>query len=227
MPIAIEQMGLAGPGRAERDDVGALVQEVELAEVLDHLLFHAALEGEVELLQRFAGGEAGLADARLAAVALPRGGLGREQRLREPLIAPFLLAGAFGELRQRAGGGGRLEQPEQVCELGVGAHGWCSRNEVAAVDAQPPGRAAAVGLDQHPPAQPSQRACRHVLAAAGELGDPRDSPDVRRVDRPQHPRVQRAQQHDTGRRLRGRQRRGEVDLETIVVHGAHAPISAS
>jgi hypothetical protein len=30
------------------------VQEVELPEVLDHLLFHAALEGEVELLERLA-----------------------------------------------------------------------------------------------------------------------------------------------------------------------------
>ena len=34
------------------------MEEVELAEVLDHLLFDRALEGEVELLQRFAGREA-------------------------------------------------------------------------------------------------------------------------------------------------------------------------
>jgi hypothetical protein len=38
------------------------VQEVELAEVLDHLLLHAALKGEVELLQGFVGGEARGAD---------------------------------------------------------------------------------------------------------------------------------------------------------------------
>ena len=101
------------------------MQEIELAEMLDHLLFDRALEGEVELLQRFAGGEPGLADARLAAVALPRRGLGRQQRLGEALIAPLLLAGSLGELRQRAGGGGRLEQSEQVRKLGVGAHGWC------------------------------------------------------------------------------------------------------
>jgi len=93
------------------------VQEVELAEMLDHLLFDRPLEGEVELLERFAGGEPRGLDPALAAVALARGGLGREQRLREALIAPLLLAGALGELRQRAGGGGRFQQPEQVCEL--------------------------------------------------------------------------------------------------------------
>ena len=48
------------------------VQEVELAEVLDHCLLDRALEGEVELLQRLAGGEARGADAGLAAVRLAR-----------------------------------------------------------------------------------------------------------------------------------------------------------
>jgi hypothetical protein len=46
------------------------VQEVELAEVLDHLAADRALEGEVELLERLAGREAGRLDARLAAVRL-------------------------------------------------------------------------------------------------------------------------------------------------------------
>jgi hypothetical protein len=45
------------------------VQEVELAEVLDHLAADRALEGEVELLQRLAGAETGGLDAALAAVA--------------------------------------------------------------------------------------------------------------------------------------------------------------
>ncbi|MBV9002459.1 MAG: hypothetical protein JO304_25620 [Solirubrobacterales bacterium] len=44
-------------GRAEQDDVVLGVQEVELAEVLDHLLLHRALEGEVELLQGLVRGE--------------------------------------------------------------------------------------------------------------------------------------------------------------------------
>ena len=64
------------------------VEEVELAEVLDHCLLHAALEGEVELLQRLAGGEPGGLDPALAAVAVARGDLGAEQRFGEPFIAP-------------------------------------------------------------------------------------------------------------------------------------------
>jgi hypothetical protein len=44
------------------------VQEVQLAEVLDHLLLDRALEGEVELLQRLAGREARRLDPVLTAV---------------------------------------------------------------------------------------------------------------------------------------------------------------
>jgi hypothetical protein len=64
--------------------------------VLDHLALDGALEGEVELLERLAGGEAGGLDPRLAAVALPGGDLGREHRLEEALVRPVLLAGSGG-----------------------------------------------------------------------------------------------------------------------------------
>ena len=49
-------------GRAEQDHVLLGVQEVELPEVLDHLLLHRALEGEVELLQRLVRGKPGGTD---------------------------------------------------------------------------------------------------------------------------------------------------------------------
>ena len=42
---------------------------------------------------------------------LPRGDLGREQRLGEALVAPLLLAGPLGQLGQRPGGGRRLQLP--------------------------------------------------------------------------------------------------------------------
>ena len=102
------------PGRPEEDDVLAAVQEVELAEVLDQGLLDRALEGEVELLERLAGGEAGGLDPALAAVAVARGDLGGQQRLREALIAPVLLARPLGEPGQRARRGRRLQRPEQV-----------------------------------------------------------------------------------------------------------------
>jgi hypothetical protein len=68
------------------------VQEVELPQVLDDLAADRALEGEVELLQRLAGRQARRLHARLAAVRLARGDLGREQGLGEALVAPALLA---------------------------------------------------------------------------------------------------------------------------------------
>jgi hypothetical protein len=110
-------MRFAGAGRAEQDHVLARVQEVELSEVLDDRLFHAALEGEVELLQRLAGGEPRGLDPPFAAVTVARGHLRCEQRLGEALIAPLLLARAVGQLRQRPRGGWGLQRAEQVRQL--------------------------------------------------------------------------------------------------------------
>ena len=111
------QVGLAGAGRSEQDDVLAAVEEVELAEVQHRLAAQRGLEGEVELLERLAGGEAGGLDARLAAVAVAAVDLGLEQRGGEALEGPFSCAGAVGEFGQRPRGRRRLEDPEQVREL--------------------------------------------------------------------------------------------------------------
>jgi hypothetical protein len=64
------QVRFAGPGRAEEDHVLFGVEEVELSEVLDDCLLHAALEGEVELLKRLAGGKPRGLDPALAAMAV-------------------------------------------------------------------------------------------------------------------------------------------------------------
>jgi hypothetical protein len=63
-------------------------EEVELAEVLNHLLLDAVLEGEVELLERLACWEPGGFDPVLPAVAVAHGDLCCEQGLQELLIAP-------------------------------------------------------------------------------------------------------------------------------------------
>jgi hypothetical protein len=115
------QMRLAGARRSEEDDVLAAVQEVELAEVQHRLAADAGLEGEVEVLERLAGGEAGGRDAGLAAVTVAAVGLGLKQRGGEALVGPLLAAGAVGELGQRARCRGRLQRAEQVRELGVRA----------------------------------------------------------------------------------------------------------
>jgi hypothetical protein len=74
------------------------VEEVELAEVLDDCLLDRALKAEVELLERLVRREARGLDALAAAGGLPRGGLGRQQRLSEALIRPFFTASSFGQL---------------------------------------------------------------------------------------------------------------------------------
>jgi hypothetical protein len=110
-------VGLAGARRPEQDHVLAAVEEIELPQVLDHLLFHRALEGEVELLQALARREAGGPDPALAAVALARGDLGGEDGLEEALVRPALLPCPLGQGRHRPGRGGGLQGAEEVGEL--------------------------------------------------------------------------------------------------------------
>ena len=81
------EVSLAGPGRAEQDDVLAAVKEVELAEVQHRVAAERGLKGEVELLERLASGESRGLDAGLAAVAVAAVDLGLEQRGGEPLIS--------------------------------------------------------------------------------------------------------------------------------------------
>lgn len=79
-------MGLAGPRGPQQHHVLLAVQEVELAEVLDHLALDRSLEGEVELLERLSGREACRLNPRLAAVGLTRTDLGGEDGLEEALV---------------------------------------------------------------------------------------------------------------------------------------------
>ena len=130
MPSAIARWVLPVPGGPEQDDVLAAGEEVELAEVQHRVAADRGLEGEVELLQRLAGGEARGLDAALAAVAVAAVDLGLQQRGGELLIAPLLRAGAVGELGQRPRRGRRLQRAEQVRELGASG-GSCDQRVIA------------------------------------------------------------------------------------------------
>jgi hypothetical protein len=102
------------------------VEEVELAEVLDHGLLHRALKCEVELLQGLAGWEAGGLDPGFAAVAVAGGDLGAEQDLGEPLVAPRLLPRPLGQRGQRPCRRRRLQGAEEMRELRGLAHAGIS-----------------------------------------------------------------------------------------------------
>src|SRR5690606_9918613 len=67
------QVCLAGAGRAKEDDVLLARDEVQGAQVRDGLAFEGALVVIVEVLEGFAGREAGGADTGLAAVCVAGG----------------------------------------------------------------------------------------------------------------------------------------------------------
>jgi hypothetical protein len=116
-PQRDREVRLAGPRRAEQDDVLFAGEEVQLAEAQHRVLGDRVLEGEVELLKRFARGEPRGLDAGLAAVAVAAVSLGLQQHGSELLVGPFLGAGAVGELGQRPRCRGCLELAKQVRQL--------------------------------------------------------------------------------------------------------------
>jgi hypothetical protein len=79
--MAVARRLFAGAGWAEQHDVLLAVQEVQLAEVLDHLFLDRPLEGEVELLEGLAGD-----------MALARGPLSGACRLEDALVSGTQLA---------------------------------------------------------------------------------------------------------------------------------------
>ena len=72
---------------------------------------------EVEVLQGFAGGEPGGADAALAAVGIPGGDLALQARGEELLMGPGLGAGPLGQPFHRPGQRRGLQRPGQVGDL--------------------------------------------------------------------------------------------------------------
>jgi hypothetical protein len=116
-PQADRQMRLAGPGRAEEHHVLPRGDEVQGAQVRDDRSSEAAGVVEVELLQRLAGREAGVADAALAAVGLTRGDLALQAGSQELLVGPALSPGPLGQPGHRLAQGRRLERAGQEGEL--------------------------------------------------------------------------------------------------------------
>jgi hypothetical protein len=110
-------MSLRGARRAQQHDVLLAREKVQLGEVQHRVAAQRGLEGEVQLLDRLAGGKAGGLDAGLAAVAVAAVDLGFQQRGGELLIASLLLARAIGELGQRPRRGRCLQRAKQMREF--------------------------------------------------------------------------------------------------------------
>ncbi len=83
---------LAGAGRAEEADVGALLDPGQLRQVQHERPLRRRLRAPVEVLERLQRREGGVADARAGAGGVAREHLCFEQRLEEALVRPLLLA---------------------------------------------------------------------------------------------------------------------------------------
>ena len=151
MPRRDGEMGLAGAGRPEEHDVVLGFDEVERAEMGDHVALEGALVIEVEVLEGLAGREAGGADAGLAAVGLAGRDLAFQAGGQELLVAPGLGPGPLGETPDRGAQRRRLERPTEIGDVGRRLEATPSRHPGGAVI----GRQVAhldVGLDVGTPA---------------------------------------------------------------------------
>ncbi len=116
MPVA--RWVLPVPGGPRKTTFSFAVTKVEGAQVRDDVPGQAAGVVEVELLQRFSGGEPRRADAALTAVGLAGGDLALQARGEELLEGPPLGAGPLGQPRDRLAERGCLQRAGQERQLG-------------------------------------------------------------------------------------------------------------
>ena len=106
------------PGGPRKTTLSLAVTKSKVPRWAIGLAFEAAGVLEVEVLQRLAGGEAGGADAALAAVGLAGGDLALQARDQELLVGPGLLAGPLGQPGDRLAQRGCLQGAGQERQLG-------------------------------------------------------------------------------------------------------------
>jgi hypothetical protein len=131
------EVGLAGPGWSEEDDVLFAGDEVQRAQVRDRLSLQRSGVVVVELLEALAGGEPRGADAPFAAVGFAGGDFALETGGEELLVGPALRAGAFGEpacgVAERRG----FERAGEECELAGQVTAGLGRRHQAAPSVRP------------------------------------------------------------------------------------------
>ncbi len=111
-------MGFAGAGWPKKDHVVFGGDEVQGAEVGDHLPFEAALMVEIEVFDALAGGEAGGSDPILAAMVLAGCHLPFQAGRKELFVGPAFLPGPFRQPVDRRRQGGSLQCPTKPGQIG-------------------------------------------------------------------------------------------------------------
>src|SRR5215211_935321 len=111
-------MGFPGAGWAEEDHILSAGDEVQGGEVGDQVAFQSAGVVEIELLDAFAGWEAGGPDPVFAAVRVAGGDLALQAGRQVFLVAPGFGSGPLGEPARRFAQAGRLQRSSQIGDLG-------------------------------------------------------------------------------------------------------------
>ena len=148
------QVGLAGARRAQEDGVLLGGDEVQCAQMGDDVARQAAQVVEVEFLEGLDRGEAGGADAALAAVAVAGGDLALQAGDQVLVVGPGFGLGALGQAFGGVQQGGRLHRageegqvalqvrPSGVRSVGRGSaavgHGACLPPGIGVVLSAPP-----------------------------------------------------------------------------------------
>jgi hypothetical protein len=117
------QVGLAAAWLAGEDEAAAIGDEVRGEVRADEGEADGGLEGEVEILDGFEEGEAGLAGKALKARLLAVGHFLGDESGKEVVVGPVFAFGPVAELAVDAGGVGEVEALEQQVERdGRGVH---------------------------------------------------------------------------------------------------------
>ena len=121
-------MRLAGSRGSQEDDVLLLAQEVELGQVHHLVALHAALEGEIEVIQGLHLGKAGKTHPVLPAVRVTGGHLLRKDGGQISFVVPAFGPSLLGERFCGLADPGGLEGPRQIGDLRGGGHALTPRS---------------------------------------------------------------------------------------------------
>jgi hypothetical protein len=117
-PDPDRQVGLAGAGRTQEDDVLSGGDEIESAEVEKCVSFQRPLVVEVELFDRLSGGEPGRFDPEFPAVGLTGRDFPFQAGSQELFVGSCLGSGPLGEPFHRLFHRGGLESSAQIGDVG-------------------------------------------------------------------------------------------------------------
>ncbi len=91
------EMAFAQPGAGDKHDVGVLLDEVQVKQILDEHAVDLGGPVPVKLIKRLENGKASLVDATLHPAVIARGGLAADQLREVVQVSELFVGGTLGE----------------------------------------------------------------------------------------------------------------------------------